>query len=187
MPETRLYCPSCGEKTNVVMMLFKGKDEPHCSTCGLLLTETDEPKIKTLSCIVTAEDTPLLRKKISEMLEARDITKNVISAQNGEDFLSTVVGRLKNDMPVSLAILDVNMPILNGINAAIALRSIERGMKRNERIPIVFFTANVCDEIFKKALTYLNPAVYINKGAGSSPDEFAQRLYSVIIKLLATK
>lgn len=182
-----IYCPGCGELSPIIMMLFKGKDEPHCSTCGLLLKEEDEPKIQKLSCILTAEDTPLLRKRIAEMLKARSITRNVISSQNGEDFLTAAVGRMKSDEPVSLAILDVTMPVLNGINAAIALRSVERALKHREMVPIIFFTANKCDATFKKVLTYLTPAVYINKGAGSSPDEFAKRLYSVIVKLLKAK
>ena len=62
------------------------------------------------------------------------------------------------------------MPVVNGVNAAIAMRAIEKGYDLKKPIPILFFTAKQCDETFKKVLSYTTPAKYINKGTGTSPD-----------------
>ena len=133
---------------------------------------------------MVAEDSPTLLRKVAEMLESKKIAQSVISCKNGQEFLETAVSRMKADLPISLAILDINMPILNGVNASIALRSVERAMEGGGKIPILYFTSHQCDAQLKKVLNYTAPAHYINKGTGSSPEEFANRLYEVIAGLL---
>jgi len=186
MPD-KLYCPSCGEQVEFFVMLSEGDEIKHCSVCGLILSEEEpeEKKIKTLQHVVAAEDNPLLLKTVSRMLQEKKIAKTVDACKNGEDFITTAVDRVKNDKPISLTILDVNMPILNGINAAVILRAIEKGYGKRSPIPILFFTAYKCDDTFKKVLKYCKPAKYINKGAGASPEQFAERLYQVVYQLLS--
>jgi len=170
-------------------MLADGDELMHCSVCGLILhsEKEDEPEetIKTLQHVVAAEDSTALLKTVSRMLMEKKITKSVDACKNGEEFINTVVGRVKGGDPLSLVILDVNMPILNGINAAVIFRAIEKGFEKKRTTPILFFTSYKCDDTFKKVLKYCKPAKYINKGAGSSPEEFAERLYQVINQLLA--
>ena len=185
----KIYCPSCGEDVEYFVMLTEGDEIAHCSICGLILhkEEAKKPaeKLKTLQNVVAAEDSPVLLKTLSHMLVDKNITKGVDPCKNGEEFIATVVERLKKNFPISLVILDVNMPILNGINAAVILRAIERGFAKKRPTPILFFTSYRCDDTFKKVLKYCAPARYINKGTGSSPEEFAQRLYQVVSQLLA--
>ena len=183
----KLYCPSCGEDVEYFVMLSEGSELAHCSVCGLILErEAPAPEgIKTLQNVVAAEDSPVLLKTLSQMLLDRSISKTVEACKNGEEFISTVVERFKQNLPISLVILDVNMPILNGINAAVIFRAIERGFDKKRPTPILFFTSYRCDDTFKKVLKYCAPAKYINKGTGSSPEEFAQRLYQVVSLLLA--
>ncbi len=181
MTEER-YCPSCGEMVDTLVMVKTGKEELICACCGMVFRDTEE--IRTLRAVLAAEDSPLLLRKVSEMLEAKEVARTVIPCQNGEVFLENAVSRLRAGLPVSLAILDVNMPILNGINAATAIRAIERGMGMAKKIPILFFTSHKCDNNFQKVLKYCTPAHYINKGVGSSPEDFAERLYNVIAGLL---
>ena len=170
-------------------MLTQGDELAHCSICGLILhkAEARKPveKLKTLQNVVAAEDSPVLLKTLSRMLVDKNITRGVEPCQNGEEFITAVVERLKKNLPISLVILDVNMPILNGINAAVILRAIERGFGKKRPAPILFFTSYRCDDTFKKVLKYCAPARYINKGTGSSSEEFAQRLYEVVCQLLA--
>lgn len=180
---SKRYCPSCGEMVETLVMVRAGKEEARCSNCGMLLSETGT-KIKTLQSVLAAEDSPALLRKVAEMLELKKIAHNVVQCKNGEEFVMQATSRLRAGLPVNLAILDVQMPILNGVNAAIALRAIERARNHKSRIPILFFTATKCDETFQQVLKYCAPARYINKGAGSSPEEFADRLYQVISGLL---
>lgn len=169
------------------VMLSEGDEIRHCSVCGLILQDREpEPqKLKTLQHVIAAEDNALLLKTVSRMLQDKKIAHSVDACKNGEDFIATVVARTKEGEPISLAILDVNMPILNGINAAVIMRAIEKGYERDRSTPILFFTSYKCDDTFKKVLKYCKPAKYINKGTGSSPEEFAERLYQVIYQLLA--
>lgn len=185
----KLYCPSCGENVEYFVMLSEGDELKHCSICGLILQ--DEPEaaepIKTLQHVIAAEDSPVLLRTVSRMLQDKKIAKSVDACKDGEEFISTVVERIKDKQSISLTILDVNMPILNGINAAVLLRAIEKGYGKNKPVPILFFTSYKCDDTFKKVLKYCAPAKYINKGTGSSAEEFAERLYHVVAQLLAEK
>lgn len=165
-------------------MVHSGQEEVTCSNCGVVLS-APEAKIRTLQSVLAAEDTPLLLRKVAEMLELRKISNSVVPCKNGEEFLSQATSRLRAGLPISLVILDVQMPILNGINAAIALRAVERARNVKQRVPILFFTATRCDETFQQVLKYCAPARYINKGVGTSPEEFADRLYQVIAGLLS--
>ncbi len=187
--KNKLYCPSCGENVEYFVMLSEGDELKHCSICGLILQ--DEPEsaesIKTLQHVIAAEDSPVLLRTVSRMLQDKKISKTVDACKDGEEFISTVVERTKDKQPISLVILDVNMPILNGINAAVLFRAIEKGYDKNKPVPILFFTSYKCDDTFKKVLKYCAPAKYINKGTGSSAEEFAERLYHVVAQLLAEK
>jgi CheY-like chemotaxis protein len=172
-------------------MLTEGDEIKHCSVCGLILHEELAPAakkqapIKTLQHVVAAEDSTVLLKTVSRMLQDKKITRSVDACKNGEEFVTTATERIKGNLPISLAILDVNMPILNGINAAVIFRALEKGFGKKRATPILFFTSYKCDDTFKKVLKYCSPAKYINKGTGSSPEEFAERLYQVVSQLLA--
>jgi CheY-like chemotaxis protein/rubredoxin len=183
----KLFCPSCGEEVEYFVMLQEGDEIFHCSVCGLILQpeKPKEVKIKTLQSVIAAEDSQILLKTLSQMLVEKRITREVEACINGEEFITKVMERSKKNQPISLAILDVAMPILNGINAAVIFRAIEKGFDKKGKTPILFFTSYRCDDTFKKVLKYCAPAKYINKGTGSSPEEFAERLYQVVSQLLA--
>lgn len=185
--EDKIYCASCGEKVGFFVMLSEGDEIRHCSVCGLILHGEEaggKKELKTLAHVVAAEDNALLLKTLTRMLQQKKISKTVDACKNGEDFITTTMNRIKNGEPISLVILDVNMPILNGINAAVIMRSIESAFGKKRLTPILFFTSYKCDDTFKKVLKYTKPAKYINKGAGASPEQFAERLYQVVYQLL---
>jgi CheY-like chemotaxis protein len=144
------------------------------------LTETGEPPIDT---IVLAEDTSLLREMLKDSLVARRLSRRVISCRNGYEFVSAYIRSRQGNRPVGLVILDVVMPILNGISAAVAIRAHEKGQGLTAA-PILFFTIKRCDETFKKVLTFCQPAMYVNKGTSSSPENLRQRVDKVVTQLL---
>jgi CheY-like chemotaxis protein len=184
----KLFCASCGEDVEYFVMVSGGEEIAHCSNCGLILqmpNKQKDQKLRPLQYVIAAEDSPLLLKTISNMIQAKGIAKEVESCINGEEFITKITERMKQNSQVSLAILDVAMPILNGINAAVILRAIEKGFGKKHFAPILFFTSYKCDDTFKKVLKYAAPAKYINKGTGSSPEQFAERLYQVIFQLLS--
>jgi len=179
------YCPSCGVSVTPFIMYVEGDEVWRCPNCGMNLGDIAEPeKLRTLEKVLIAEDSKALINRIAQIMEERRMAEWVTKCQDGSEFLTRLVEQFQQKRAVNLVILDVNMPIINGVNAAIAMRAIEKGYEFKKPIPILFFTAKQCDETFKKVLSYTKPAKYINKGTGANPDEFADRLLHVLTDLL---
>ena len=134
---------------------------------------------KTLGTVLSAEDTPGIRTALHDALVQRQIAKTVVSTENGFEALIAFHKALRQQVKLDLLVLDVNMPILDGINLAVCIRAAEKaaGIQRH---PILFFTSNICDDSFRRALEYLTPARYINKGEGNTGMEFGERLATVL-------
>lgn len=137
-----------------------------------------------LQTVIAAEDTEGILRQLTKTLTERSIAKSVLPALNGEECLIQYHRAVAAGNIPQLLILDVNMPILNGINAAIAVRAAERASGTTTPTPILFFTSTACDDSFKRVLQFTAPARYLNKGAPGSPQEFAERLVQVLIRLL---
>jgi len=72
---------------------------------------------------------------LSELL--KDLNINIITASSGPEALEKV-----SNMELSLALLDVQMPEMNGIELAICLNK-----DRSEKVPIIFVTATYPDRV----------------------------------------
>ena len=92
--------------------------------------------------------------------------------------------RLAEKLPVNLAILDIEMPVLDGIKAAMGMRAIEK-QHQSDRIPILFFSARKCDETLKNQLALFSPARYVNKGNADDPESLATRVDQLVSYLLS--
>lgn len=185
MNEKERFCPSCGVSVTPFVMYVEGDEVHRCPNCGTSLAEVaEQAHLRTLEKVIIAEDSKALINRIAKILEERRMAEWVTKCEDGSEFLTRVAEHFQQKRPINLVILDVNMPIVNGVNAAIAMRAIEKGYESKKSIPILFFTAKQCDETFKKVLSYTKPAKYINKGTGANPDEFADRLYNVMHQLL---
>ena len=182
----RKYCPYCGEEVETFVMLTEGEEQLHCFICSSPLAEEAPAAaaFKALETILVAEDSAVFREVLKDKLVEKDLTKNAVMAGNGEEFLTIFTNRLFRSQPISLCILDIRMPVFNGVNAAMALRSIEKGFERPRKTPILFFSTLKCDDALKEVLRFTTPSRYINKGASDSPDELADRLVEVIQRLI---
>lgn len=180
----RVYCPSCGVEVDGYTMIQKGVEISHCSICGLVIPEDDDKSaastLELLKCVALAEDSDTLRRMLEQMLVQQKIAREVVAAKNGVEFVSLISKRLKDDLPISLAILDVEMPVMTGIQAAASLREIEKTFGRKRKTPILFFTSKPCDDRFKAILKQLEPSSYVNKGQNPEPVELVKRVYKVL-------
>jgi CheY-like chemotaxis protein len=140
----------------------------------------DLPKMET---IILAEDSELVRSILKDMIVKKGLSRRVISCDNGFEFVINYIENRQNKTPLGLAILDVVMPVLNGISAAVAARAWEKALNL-EPIPILFFTGKSCDETFKRVIQHTRPAMYINKGASESASHLETRIEKVINQLL---
>ncbi len=182
------YCLGCGQEVESFNMLVDGKEVLHCFLCGMPLGDKPEvaskPKIKTLDQIMLADDSALAREVIIDQLVELKAARKVVALANGEEFIESFTRKMIEKTPPQLVILDIRMPGMNGINAGLSLRCIEKGFGVAKPVPLLFFSSVVCDDSLKAAMTRLKPARYINKGTGGTPDELATRIVSVISKLL---
>lgn len=180
------YCPSCGEDVDTYNVDRYGATEVRCNYCGLTLeSAVFDSDIKEQSCIMLAEDSELIREMLKDTLLEKKVTKKVVAGVNGYDFIARLTERFEKREPVDLAILDIQMPVMSGINAAVALRAVENGFEREKRrIPILFFSVKKCDEMLKKVMQFCAPAHYINKGTNDSKEALFNRVKQVIAKLL---
>ncbi len=142
--------------------------------------ERAAPKLES---IILAEDSELVSRILREMIVRKGLSGRVISCKNGFEFVISYLKNRRDRVPIGMIILDVIMPVLNGISAAVAVRSWEKALKLDP-IPILFFTGKRCDETFKRVLQYSRPAMYVNKGASEAAASLEQRIEKVIKQLL---
>ncbi len=181
----RMYCPSCGQDVETFIMLQDGDEKHFCFLCSSPISGKEAvAPLKTLDTILVADDSAVFREVLKDKLSEKQAAKNVIMSSNGEEILTLFTNRLFKKQPISLVILDIRMPVFNGVNAAMAIRGVEKGFEVRRHVPILFFSTVVCDDTLREVLKHCTPARYINKGSGSSPDELAQRLYEVICHLI---
>ncbi len=139
------------------------------------------PPIET---VITVEDSNLISAILNDMLVAQGLTRRVISCKNGYEFLGRFVREtIGGKSRVGLVVMDVKMPVLNGISSAVAMRAHESAIEVDP-IPILFFTSKRCDDTFRKVLIHCAPAMYINKGASTSPSHLEERIGKVIKQLM---
>jgi CheY-like chemotaxis protein len=90
--------------------------------------------------ILVAEDNAINARVISHLLSQKG--HHVTVVQNGSAAVSAV-----KIHPYSLILMDVNMPVMNGIDATSAIRKLG---SHYARIPIIGLTANVLDEYVRR-------------------------------------
>lgn len=178
------FCPSCGDNVETYVVDRHGTKEVCCIHCGMLVEGIPVQKATPAGLAIISDDSSVIRERLKEMLISEGLATEVLSSNDGFDFISVFTSTVKEKRPVSLVVLDVEMPLLNGINAAMAMRALEKGVPI-QPTPILFFTAQKCDEHFQKILAHCKPAEYVNKGANSPPDILTSRVSQVARVLLS--
>lgn len=186
------YCPKCNKDVEVVevsMGTRGGGATLRCAECGAVLAEKKESapdeKLK-LSRVITAGYSDLQNDLIIAALVRTQYADVVEGCANGEEFLVKTTNLLYKRAVPKLIILEVNMPIMNGINAALCLRSIEKGIGAG-KIPILFFTQKSLDEMFTKAIKFLTPAKYVPLPPNADIETFRKRADQIAELLKAEK
>jgi CheY-like chemotaxis protein len=184
-PETK-YCLCCGEEVPYNRIAREGNTELTCIYCGFVLDIKMEEPSQAADCILTADDVPFIRELLKGMLIKKGLTRTVIAVENGQEFVVAFNQRLAENRPVDLAILDLEMPVMDGVTAARVMRSIEEKY-RLARTPILFFSSMKCDEALKKQLSVFAPASYVNKGSSTDPAHLVERIDQLATHLLSRR
>jgi PAS domain S-box-containing protein len=85
--------------------------------------------------VLLAEDHPINRKLVERLLKIKGW--EVIHAENGEE----AVQKYKENN-VDIILMDIQMPVMDGYEAAVQIRKLEVDKGRRERVPIIALTAH---------------------------------------------
>lgn len=183
-PSDRMYCPACGVESSVERAREGQEERILCATCGLVLEVAEARPYEPIGDIIFADDSDLLRVAIEDMLLEKELAGRVIPAADGQAFLEVFTRMVREGNPADLVMLDVQMPVMDGFHAALAMRGIEVGLGI-EPTPLVFFSSHPCDERAQQVLRRCGRAIYVNKVASPNLAELASRVEQVLINLVS--
>jgi CheY-like chemotaxis protein len=152
-----------------------------CAYCGFTLDvqELWEPSDVSEGHVLIAEDSKYVRDVIADVLKTKNFSSNVMAFENGLELITAFSKLVSEKGAVVMAIIDLNMPVMDGITAARTIRAIEAQHKVSAT-PIVFFSASKADDALKAHLELLSPASYMNKGSDPDPDKLAERVEQLV-------
>lgn len=173
------YCLCCDEQVPVNTVERNARREVTCAYCGFTLEVqklSEAPKAESSKGFaLVADDSKYTRKIIEELIREKKFSSDVMSFENGLELISAYSRLLAENKPVDVAIIDLNMPVMDGLTAARTIRAIET-QNQADRVPVVFFSALKADEDLKNQMQSLEPANYVNKGSDPDPDKLAARV-----------
>jgi CheY-like chemotaxis protein len=182
MAEDTKYCLCCGEDVPWNRITRDGNEELTCIYCGFILGTTPLPA-RSAKCIITVDDVAFVNDLLKGMLINKGLADTVITAGNGQEFVTLFNVRLAEHQPIDMVILDLEMPVMDGIAAARMMRALE-GKYQVKKSPILFFSARKADEALKKQLGVFSPASYMNKGNSTKFEDLVERIDKLVTHLL---
>jgi len=180
------HCPKCNKDVEVIEVSIGTRGAEtiiRCAECGMVLAsrggETTEQKQQPTATVLVVGYTPAQADILTAAFLRNRYADEVLSCANGEEFLVMMTKLFRARKTPKLIVMEVSMPIMNGINAALCMRSIEKGVSR-EKAPLLFFTQRPLDDQFIKAIKYLTPAKYVPQPSGSDIESFRQRADQIV-------
>jgi len=163
--EIKGFCEKCGAVRELMVIFYKGEETPHCIECGSVVKTGDDKErgreVKTCKRILIAEDSALNAEMIKDIIKKNNLSEDLCLCSTGEEVVERFVQLLRKDKAIDIIILDINMPVMNGINAGISIRAIEKGFEQPKQVPFIFAEKT---ESLVKFFKYLKPALYLKKG-----------------------
>ncbi|MBI5482107.1 MAG: response regulator [Deltaproteobacteria bacterium] len=184
----RAFCPACGVVVEPVSMTVgdgvESEEVTRCPTCGFVFPGGEGAPVEAplYARVAVADDMEHVRKAVARALLAQRLAGTVDEFADGGGFIAAVRRLSATGDAYQLAILDLHMPIIDGLKAALALRQLERQLGWSPT-PILFFSAIVCDERLRGHLAALGPGFYLNKGVVAVERDLGERLRDVLAHL----
>ena len=187
-----MYCMTCGENVPVNTISRDGNMERACVHCGFVIevakgvakpNAISKPNTRrALELVLTADDSEFTRTLLKDLLVQRQLATTVVSVDNGQALVGEFTKRLVEGHAPSLVILNLEMPVLDGVSTARILRSVEAKF-RDAKTPILFFSARQCDDELRRQFDLLAPASYVSKGADGDPAQLIDHIEQMVTHL----
>ena len=129
MEGNKKYCLCCGEDVPYNVVERHERRELTCQYCGFTLDVEnlwEKKEQQTNSIALIAEDSRFIRTLLKELLLKKSIVKEVIDSENGLDFVSAYTRMINDKIRPAFVILDLNMPVMDGLTAARTMRALEK-------------------------------------------------------------
>lgn len=180
MADTK-YCLCCGDNVPYNYVERHERRELTCVYCGFTLDVQKlwEPSETSEGTVLIAEDSKYMRDIITDVVKTRRFSTHVMAFENGLELITAYSKLVSENSRVDLAIIDLNMPVMDGITAARTIRAIE-SQHKIAAAPVVFFSATKADDALKAQMDLLSPASYVNKGSDPDPDKLAERVEQLV-------
>lgn len=178
----RKYCLCCGEEVPYNVVERNERREITCTYCGFTLDVEnlwEDIKVSIETYAFIAEDSDFARKLLKGLVLKKKLASEAIAVTNGLELITEFTKFMKKHIKASFAIIDLNMPVMDGLTAARTLRALEE-KEGISKVPIVFFSAVKADEILKKQMELLAPAHYMNKGSEPDPESLIKRVQGLL-------
>ncbi len=128
-----------------------------------IITKEKEPVVEEVPAlfdlqgktILVAEDNAI-NQMVVKMISKKWMNVNMVYANNGQEALDVF-----KEHPVDLVLMDLQMPVMDGYEATIAIRNGEVGEK-NKQIPIIAVTADVMEST-KLRVAEIGMDAYLSK------------------------
>jgi CheY-like chemotaxis protein len=195
MEETK-YCICCGEHVPVDHINLQDLMVLSCRFCGFPVAEdmeflssvqeAPEQREKKFGSVLCADDSQFTTKLIHDLLDTHHLADTILTFENGLDLTSAFSKFVSENKPVDVLILDINMPVMDGITAARVIRSIEK-QNNLPKTPIAFFSAIKAGENLRNAMKMFAPAFYLNKGTDPNPDNLSKRVEKLLSYIMDMK
>ncbi len=177
MSDTK-YCMCCDEHVPFGVVERNAQREIICNYCGFTLDVEKPAETRPADgggYTLVADDSKYTRKIIEDLVLQKKFSSYVMSFENGLELTTAYSKALEESKKIDVAIIDLNMPVMNGLTAARTIRTLE-AQQNKPSVPIVFFSGEKANEDFKTQMESLEPAYYVNKGSDPDPDKLAGRV-----------
>lgn len=180
MADTK-YCVCCGEMVPYNYVERHERKELTCAYCGFTLDVQKlwEPSRVSEGHVLVADDSKYVRDIIVDALKASKFYASVTAVENGLELTAAFSKLAAENAAIDIAIIDLNMPIMDGVTAARTIRAIE-ARHNLPATPIIFFSGEKANDSLKTQMELLSPASYMNKGSDSDPGSLAGRVEQLV-------
>ena len=182
MEEGRKYCICCGEEVPYNVVERNERRELTCSYCGFTLNVEnlwEDIKVSVETYALIAEDSDFVRNLLKELVLKKHLASEVLAVTNGLELITGYTRLMKKNITSCFAIIDLNMPVMDGLTAARTIRALEE-KEHISKVPVVFFSGVKADESLKKQMELLTPAHYMNKGSDPNPENLVKRVQGLL-------